>query len=164
MNLLNKKYFKEDLNTDIDGKKWQFILSFVINKTNIMEFRVDIANTNDEIQNKIVAAEKYIKHLGFSKNIIEIFATNFYYHKLYSWNYIIARLSLDSKLKNKVCSYKTLVDFVLKNDSDIFDPAFYFDDTALLWTVTSMGYANILLSEKQRNLLIRQGFVLEGTP
>ena len=163
MNLLNKKYFQETLNTDVDGKKWQLMLSFVINKSNFMEFRVDIANTNNEIIDKISDAEKYIKHLGFSKNIIKIYTSNFYYQKLYSWNYIIARLSLDYKLRNKVCTYKTLVDFVLKNDSDIFDPAFYFNETALLWTDTSMGYANILLTEKQRILWIRQGFVLNKT-
>jgi len=163
MTFSDKTYFLEDLNKDVEGKKWQSMLSFIINKTSHIELRVDVAITNNEIENKISEAEKYIKHLGFQKNIICIYSTNFYYQKLYSWNYIIARLSLDYKLKNKICSYKSLVDFVLKNDSDIFDPAFYFDKTPLLWTVTSMGYAYILLTEKRRNLWIRQGFVLDKT-
>lgn len=162
MNLVNKKYFREDLNNDVDGKKWQLMFSSVIDKANYMKFTLGSVDNYNEIENKITEGKSFVHGLGFSKNLIEIYATNFHFQRMYKWHYIIARLSIDSKLKDKVSSFKTLLEYIFKGDDDydIFDPAFYHNETALLWTVSTMSLANIILTEKQRDIWIRKGFVL----
>lgn len=160
MNLQNKKYFQEDLNDD-DGKKWQMMFSFIINKANFMEFATTFVETGDDLESKIKDGKRHVNNLGFSKDLIEMYTTNIQWQRIYKWDFVIARLSLSSELKKKIYSYKSLHDFIFLNNADIFDPAFYFNNTALLWTVSIGSFVNILLTEKQRNAWIKKGFVLD---
>ena len=160
MTISNKKYFQEDLNNDVTGNKWQIMLSSVIEKANFLEFTIGTVDSKVEIVSKISEAKRHIQHLGISKQLVNLYSTNIYFQRKYPFHYIIARLSIDAELKIKIISYKTLLDFVIKKDADIFNPAFYFNDSALLWTNTTMGFANILITEKQRSLWIKQGFIL----
>jgi len=154
-----KKYFQEDLNSD-DGTKWHKMLSHVIDKTNFIQFTSGIVDVGDDLKSRIREAKNHVRFLGFSKNLIEIYPTQFHYQRMHQGHYIVVRLNLASKLKKKIRSYETLNDFALKYNDDIFDPAFYFNKTSLLWTVSSMNYANLLLTDEEKLLWQTAGFSL----
>lgn len=152
MQISNKRYFQEDLNSD-DGTKWKKMLCSVIDKANFMEFYSVIVGVNDDLQIKITEAKEHIRQLGFSKNLIEIYATN----TLDESRFIVVRLNLDSKIRKKISSYKTLVDLALSDD-EIYDPAFYFNKMPLLQAITTGVYANLLLSDTEKLLWQKTGF------
>jgi hypothetical protein len=153
----NRRYYQEDLSSD-NGKRWSQMLASVIRKANYMEFRSDYAETKDSIKEGVERAEAHIKHLGLSRQLACIYSSLVIYQKEYVWYSILVRLRLSAELKKKVSSYQTLEDLVIRSDDDIFDPAFYFNDTPLLWTVTSMSFANLLLNDLDKQSWQESGF------
>lgn len=154
-------YFLEDLNHDDDGRKWQIMLSSIISKVNAMEFTLGICDTETEKEMCIGSARETIEKIGLSECFIKVFATNSYYQRQFPWQYVIARLSIDSKLIKILESKKTLLDYAFKGDEGFQDPAFYKDNRPLLWTVSSMSFANIFISDNQRRKLKSLGLSLD---
>jgi len=149
----NKKLYKINLNNDEDGSIWNLLVSMVIDKANFFKFHSVFTNQGDWVSSAVLHAREHARELGFSKTIAVIYPMEKKQPDGGHIYQIIVKIALDPEIRAKIRSYKTLTDMVTKNDDDIYNPSFFFHGITLLSSVTSMGFAKILLSPDEKKIL-----------
>lgn len=173
----NRKYYGvlED-----DDKSWDILFNYVIDKCAFLEFGIWVDTTDsywDDIKKHIPEmpdllredrptqfknAYNDLKQIGFQDNIVYFYSTKRIFNRVYPYDWHIARLQLDERLKASLKAKKSLMDYIdLETNNHSFefnDPAFYEDEeTALMFCIHSEMKAYILLEDEEKTKLEQQG-------
>lgn len=103
-----------------------------------------------------------LQQIGFQENINCFYSTKTIFNLVYPYNWHIARLELDEKLKASLESKKSLMDYIDSETNnhhlEFNNPAFYRDEeTALMFCIHTEMKGYVLLNEAEKAKLEQQG-------
>ena len=127
-------------------EKWQKLLSFVLNRADIVEF--------------IIGDERSLPPSlePFHSNLIKVFSTHWKYGSKHKRPVTYARFAISNEIKDFLVSRRTIGRW---GEGYPEDPLFYRGNELIMWVIGHEDMAFIRLSEDEAMEFIKEGFSLE---
>nr|WP_290665403.1 hypothetical protein [Ardenticatena sp.] len=129
-------------------EKWQKLLSFVLDRADIVEFIVGEARSLPSSLEP------------FRSSLVKVFSTHWKYGAKRKRPTTYARFFISSELKNFLISHRTIGRW---GEGYPEDPLFYRGDELIMWVIGHEDMAFIRLSEDEAMEFAKDGFSLEKT-
>ncbi len=175
------KYYRINLNDD-DGTIWKKMFQNVIKKCDFLEYSIgaDVDTQIEGFEHKkhsfeetIALESQLLNHCGFLDNLECIYSSERNFTHEYDFEWRLARLSLDQKLKDYIAKRSNLLQLALIGDFEdlssaeqlaieFLDLSFYRKEEAIMYTVHSEMAAFILLTKLEKEALENEGIVFTG--
>lgn len=173
----NRKYYGVLLE---DDKTFKTLFNHVIDQSKFFEFGIWVDTTDphfDDVKKHIPEMPELLKEdrttqfkntlsdlqqIGFQENINCFYSTKTIFNLVYPYDWHVARLELDEKLKASLESKKSLMDYIDSETNnhhlELNNPAFYEDEeTALMFCIHTEMKGYVLLNEAEKTELEQQG-------
>ena len=163
---MKNDYYSVSLTNDNDGTIWQLLVNQVINQCNLFEYTdLKKINLNNQVVPKAISPigrmEQYEVELLSFWGEIESYSITQRLETGQSFEWFFVKTLLFPVVKEQVLSIQKISDYCFSDsEHKYYNPTLYKDDTVLLWADCSINKVFILLSEEEKQTIIKKGVKL----